>query len=313
MLYLKSLLQAEGVFKALGTPTRLKIMELIYSNPEMSMNDLADALGITNGAISTHVAKLEDAGLVSIQAVSGKHGIMKLVKPNYHRLIIDMEAHSPQNTKHCYEDQIGIGLYASVDVHPTCGLATKDVIIGELDDPKTFSYPERFLAGILWIGWGSISYILPNRLRPGQRLDELDISFEISSECPEVNEDYPSDIHFDINGHSLGKWISPGDYGSRHGMISPAWWPPLLNQYGLLKTLIINREGTFIDGTHKISNTTIDDLKIDYNSSISFTFSVPYDTPNRGGMTLFGSSFGDYGQDISVKAFYTPRQDKVSD
>ena len=310
MLYLKSLSQAEEIFKALGAPTRLKIMELIYSEKEMSMNDLADALGLTNGAISIHVAKLEAAGLVSIQAVSGKHGIMKIVRPNYHRMIIDMEMHSPKNDKSYYEDQIGIGLYASIDVHPTCGLATKDVIIGELDDPKTFSYPERFLAGILWIGWGSISYMLPNRLRPGQKLEELQISFELSSECPEVNEDYPSDIHFNINGHDLGKWISPGDYGSRHGMISPAWWPPLLNQYGLLKTLIINSAGTFIDGTHMISTTTIDDLQIDYNSSIMFTFSVPYDTPNRGGMTLFGSCFGDYGQDIVVKAFYTSPQDK---
>ena len=152
MLYLKSLSQAEEIFKALGAPTRLKIMELIYSEKEMSMNDLADALGLTNGAISIHVAKLEAAGLVSIQAVSGKHGIMKIVRPNYHRMIIDMEMHSPKNDKSYYEDQIGIGLYASIDVHPTCGLATKDVIIGELDDPKTFSYPERFLAGILWIG-----------------------------------------------------------------------------------------------------------------------------------------------------------------
>ncbi|MCR5743143.1 MAG: winged helix-turn-helix transcriptional regulator [Lachnospiraceae bacterium] len=305
MLYLHSLSEAEEVFKALSTPARIKIMELVYANDNMSMNDLADALGLTNGAVSIHVAKLEAAGLVSIQAVSGKHGIMKLVKPNYGRLIIDMNPNSRRVQKNVYEDSISIGLYSSVDVHPTCGLATKDTIIGELDDPKTFSYPERFQAGILWIGWGSVSYMLPNRLRPGQRLEELQISFEISSECPEINEDYPSDIHFRINDRSLGKWISPGDYGARHGMISPSWWPPLLNQYGLLKTLIINSEGTFMDGTRRISDVTIRDLNIDYNSNITLTFSVPADTPNRGGMTLFGSTFGDYAQDIVVKAFYS--------
>ncbi len=102
----------------------------------------------------------------------------------------------------------------------------------------------------------------------------------------------------------MGKWISPGDFGSRKGILSPYWWPELLNQYGLLKTLIVNSEGTFIDGTHRISRTTIQDLHLDYNSSIDLTFSVPRDTANCGGLTLFGGDFGDYKQDIRVKAYY---------
>ena len=306
MLYLHSLYEAEEIFKALSTPMRIKLMELIYNSDGLSMNDIADQLRLTNGAVSMHVSKLEAAGLVSIQAISGKHGVMKIVRPKYNRLMVDMAPSNHSSTGlPFYEDSIRVGLYTQADVHPTCGLATKDTIIGELDDPRTFSYPERFDAGILWIAWGSISYTLPNRLRAGQRLCELQISFEISSECPEVNEDYPSDIHFYINDRYLGKWISPGDYGSRHGLISPAWWPPLLNQYGLLKTLIINSEGTFIDGTHRIGDTTIEDLAIDYNSAISLRFSVPKDTVNCGGMTLFGAQFGDYGQDITVKAYYS--------
>ncbi len=306
MLYLQSFKEAEEVFKALSTPMRLRIMELIYEN-EMSMNDLAEALELTNSAISLHVSKLESAGLVMIRTTSGKRGIMKIVQPVYSRLIVDM---APQSKpRHCYQDEICVGHFSSCDVHPTCGIATAHNIIGELDDPKVFSYPERFRAGILWIGWGSVSYTLPNRLNAGQTLRELQISFEISSECPEVNEDYPSDIYFDINGVPLGKWISPGDYGARKGILSPPWWPELLNQYGLLKTLIINSEGTFIDGTHRISRRTIDDLHIDYNSSITFTLSVPRDTANCGGMTLFGEEFGDYNQNIRVKAYYdNPKQ-----
>lgn len=303
MLYLRSLQEAEEIFKALSTPMRLRIMELIYENNQMSMNDLAEALELTNSAISLHVSKLESAGLVAIHTMSGKRGIMKIVQPVYSRLIIDM---APQDKpKHCYEDQISVGHYTSIDAHPTCGLATSANIIGELDNPKTFSYPERFNAGILWIAYGSITYNLPNRLSAGQTLTELQISFEISSECPEVNEDYPSDIYFDINGTPVGKWISPGDYGARKGILSPIWWPELLNQYGLLKTLIINSEGTFIDGTKRISKTTLQDLQIDYNSTINLTFSVPKDTANCGGLTLFGEDFGDYNQSIKVKAYYT--------
>ena len=58
-------------------------------------------------------------------------------------------------------------------------------------------------------------------------------------------------------------------------MLSPIWWPEALNQYGLLKTLVINDAGTFMDGTYKLSGTTIQDLHLDYNSDINLTFSVP--------------------------------------
>ncbi len=302
MLYLHSLEEADEIFKALSTPMRLKIMQLIYENKNLSMNDLAEALDLTNSAISLHVSKLESAGLVAIQTTSGKRGIRKIVTPLHDKLIVDLAPH--EASKPCYRDEIAVGHFTAIDAHPTCGLATPSTIIGELDDPRTFSYPERFNAGVLWFGYGSITYNLPNRLRAGQTVSEIQISFEISSECPNVNEDYPSDIYFSINQIMLGKWISPGDYGARKGIVSPSWWPSLLNQYGLLKTLIINKEGSFIDGTHKISDVTIDDLKIQYNSTIDLKFSVPKDTVNCGGLTLFGSEFGDYAQNIVVNIYY---------
>lgn len=304
MYYLHSLAEAEEIFKALSTPMRLRIMELICEDNHLSMNDLAEKLGLTNSAISMHVSKLEAAGLVSIQTASGKRGVMKVVRPKYQRLIIDMNS-KPENTKKsCYTDDIAIGHYIHADVHPTCGLATSGNLIGDLDNPKVFSYPERFKAEMLWIGYGSITYNLPNRIKSGQKLTEIQISFEISSECPQINEDYPSDIYFEINGIPLGSWISPGDFGNRRGMLCPNWWPSDLNQYGLLKTLIINDAGTFMDGTHKLSGVTIQDLGIDYNSDVNFTFKVPRDTANCGGLTLFGESYGDYSQNIQVKFYY---------
>ncbi len=302
MLYLRSLEEAEEVLKALSTPMRLKIMDMIYENENLSMNDLAEALGLTNGAISMNVSKLEEAGLVKIKTMAGKRGAMKIVRPRYQKLMIDMapEREAPK----CYTDDIRIGYYTSCQVSPTCGISTASAIIGALDDTRVFSFPERFQAGILWFASGYVEYNLPNHLQAGQTPTELQVSFEISSECPEYNEDYPSDIHFSINGIKLGMWISPGDYGGRKGYVSPVWWPTLLNQYGLLKNLIINSEGTFIDGTHRISNVTIEDLKIDYNSTINLRFEVPKDTANCGGLTLFGSEFGDYNQAIKVKMIY---------
>lgn len=59
-----------------------------------------------------------------------------------------------------------------------------------------------------------------------------------------------------------------------------------------------------MDGSSKISDTTIQDLQIQYNSPILLRFAVPKDTPNVGGCTLFGAGFGDYHQAIRVKAYY---------
>lgn len=302
MLYLASLQEAAPVIKALGAPMRMRILEMVYDTPGMSMNELALALGLTNSAITMHVSKLAETGLVQIESTSGKRGTAKKISPCYERLVIDM-APAKEET-HFYQDDIRIGCFTACSIAPTCGLATSEQVIGAMDDVKTFTFPEHFDAGILWFTSGYVEYGLPNHLQAGQRLTQLHISFEISSEYPGVNEDYPSDIHFSINGKPLGVWVSPGDYGSRRGYVSPSWWPENLNQYGLLKNLMIRQDGTYMDGGQKLSDVTIDDLALDYNSLISFRIEVPRDTANCGGCTLFGEQFGDYNQGIVVKAFY---------
>lgn len=302
MLHLTSLDEAETVFKALSTPMRLEIMKMIYKNNSLSMNDIARTLGLTNSAISLHVSKLVEAGLVQIQTASGKRGTMKLVQPCYKRLVIDLEP--PMEPEAFYLDHIKVGCFTSCSVTPTCGLATGVKVIGSFDDTKAFTFPEHFDAGILWFTSGYVEYGLPNHLKPGQALKELQISFEISSECPGYNEDYPSDIYFSINGIPLGMWVSPGDYGARRGFLSPVWWPESCNQYGLLKTLIVNSQGTFMDGSNQLSEVTVEELSLDYNSLMTFRIEVPRETANCGGCTLFGENFGDHNQAIRVKAFY---------
>lgn len=304
MLYLSTLEEAQDAIKALSAPMRMEIMKIVSKTPGVSMNYLARTLGLTNSAITMHINKLTGAGLVKTETASGKHGTMKLVSPCHDRIIIDMLPCKEHIAQDFYLDDIKIGCFTACSVTPTCGLSTPERLIGALDDIKAFTFPEHFDAGILWFTSGYVEYGLPNHLLAGQHLKELQISFEISSEYPGFNPDYPSDIHFSLNGVSLGVWVSPGDYGGRRGHISPAWWPAELNQYGLLKTLIINREGTFMDGGQKLSAVTIDQLAIDYNSLLTFRIEVPEDTANCGGCTLFGERFGDYNQAIRVKAFY---------
>lgn len=301
MLYLSSLEDAGKVCKALSADMRLEILKLLYEQPEQSMNDLATTLGLTNSAITMHVGKLEEVGLVKIRKVAGKRGTMKLVSPCHERLIFDLSSGPFGATS--FQDDVKIGYFTACNVAPSCGMAAPSKLIGAVDDSSAFTFPEHFNADILWFSRGFVEYGLPNHLVAGQTLQELRISFEISSECPGYNDNYPSDIYFSINGVLLGFWESPGDFGSRTGYLSPGWWPRTYNQYGLLKTLVINDRGTFMDNTDKLSDVCLKDLKIDAGSLITLRLEVPKDAAHCGGLTLFGEHFGDYRQSIRVQTF----------
>lgn len=302
MLHFNSMEDASEVFKALSAPMRIKIMEILYEDGDKSLNDLANILNLTNSAISLHIKKLQEVGLIDIHTMSGKRGSMKICKPIHDMMIVNLRLQKLDILS--YQDEISIGCYSNCLAVPTCGISTTNKIIGEFDDPRYFQFPEHFQASILWFSSGFIEYNLPNHLTAGQKLTEIQISFEISSESPGFNENYPSDIHFSINDINLGYWVSPGDFGARRGRFTPDWWPKICNQYGRLKTLTINSDGTFIDGGYKISNVNITDLNIDYTSMISFKFEVPTDTKNVGGFTIFGKDFGDYNQGIKLQTFY---------
>ena len=310
MLHFENMNDALKTFKALSAPIRIEIMKILYAEKDCNLNDIAKRLGLTNSAISLHVRQLEQSGLIEVHTTSGKRGSMKLCKPKYDMLVVDMAPKGGEALS--YTDDIEIGYYSGCKVNPTCGIATHTQIIGEFDDPRYFSYPERFQAAVLWMGSGFIEYNLPNRLKPLETLTEFQISFELSSECPGICEDYPSDIHFSVNGIPLGFWISPGDFGARRGRFSPDWWNTNVNHYGLLKTLTVNREGTFIDGGNRISSVTVEELGINHQSPIVFRFSVPEDAVNCGGLTLFGSGFGDYNQPIRLRLSYHSQRQNLN-
>lgn len=310
MLHYENMTDALEVFKALSAPVRLEILRILYEDTDTNLNTLAQRLGLTNSAISLHIRQLEAAGLIEVHTTSGKRGSMKICKPRHDMLVVNLAPKTGGEL--CYTDDIEIGYYSDCKINPTCGIATENQIIGEFDDPRYFSYPKRFQAGILWMGSGYIEYNLPNQLKPREELTEFQLSFEISSECPGSCDDYPSDIYFSVNGISLGFWISPGDFGGRRGRFTPEWWNTGVNHYGLLKTLTVNDEGTFIDG-NRISEVTVQDLKLNYQTPIAFRFTVPEDAQHCGGLTLFGSGFGDYNQPLRLKLSYTTERNGKTD
>lgn len=303
MLHIENLSDGLELYKALGSEIRLEIIRLLRANQGMNMNELAAKLRITNGALTGHIKKLESCGIVRISSESASHGNQKICSVHVDKILIDVDsAEAPENL---YQTTLRIGHYSNHNVYPTCGLATATSMIGEVDDPRYFSHPDRYNADILWFTHGFIEYDIPNFIPPQQEITELMLSFEISSEAPGVNSNWPSDISFYLNGTHIGDWTSPGDYGDVPGIFTPDWWYPNWNQYGLLKLLVINRYGTFIDG-HKISETTIREFSLTSTSTMQLRLAVEEDAAHVGGLTLFGKAFGNYAQDINVSIGYKP-------
>lgn len=307
MLHVKNLDEGLEIFKALGSELRINIIKLLQENHEMNMNELATSLGITNGALTSHIKKLEESGIIQVMTDRRSHGNQKVCKVAVDKIVVDVESEENEEDQNIYNTEVKVGHYSDYDVYPTCGLATSQAIVGEVDDPRYFSHPDRINAGILWFTKGYIEYMIPNLLPSATKIDQITVSLEISSEAPGINNDWPSDISILLNDVKIGTWTSPGDYGDVQGIFTPDWWFPNWNQYGLLKMIVINKKGTFVDGL-KISNVTINEFNLDYKSTVRFKFEIEEDAKNVGGITIFGSEFGNYNQDIKVRIAYSPME-----
>ncbi len=301
MLHVHNLQEGLPLFKCLSSPLRVAILELLHQEGPKSMTDIAERVGVTAGALTPHIKTLSDSNLLTISLASGKHGLQRICSANECRILVD-PTQAARNAN-VYETEIDVGQYTRYEAFPTCGLATKEHMIGIEDDPRQFSSQERVNAGIIWIGQGYFEYVLHNFLQPNQQLIELQISMELASEAPGSSEDWPSDIHFHLNGSFLCHWTSPADFGRVRGIYTPNWWNRTWNQYGLFKLLSIDSTGTYIDGL-KRSDVTLSDLSISHNAPLAFRIGVPKDAQNVGGLTLYGRGFGNYDQGIKVRMHY---------
>jgi predicted transcriptional regulator len=300
MIYIKDLRSGLNIFKALGSEIRIEILELLAKHQSLNLNDLATKLQLTNGAITMHIKKLEESGLIEITTAVGKHGIQKICFLNEEKLMVDLRS---KDTENLYEVEIKVGHYSNYQALPTCGLATKDSIIGDFDDPRYFADPQRIDSQIIWLTEGFLEYKIPNYIKANQSFKEIQFSMELGSEAPGHNDNYPSDIYFYVNNIEVGSWTSPGDFGETRGQFNPDWWPPHLNQYGMLKLIRINEDGSFIDGC-RISDITLEDISLDHRSDITLRIEVGEKSKNRRGLTIFGKHFGNYNQDLLVRVLY---------
>ena len=289
--------------RALGSPVRMQMMRILTKRRAINLNELAKELNLTNGAITPHIKTLHEAGIIEIENISGKRGLMKSCRLKENKFMLDFQQEAEYQNKQQYQTELPVGSYTRYNVSPTCCIASTERIIGEVDDNRYFDDPSRTEAGILWFCKGFVEYRIPNYLKSTSTITELQISFEISSEAPGVCEDWPSDIYFYFNDTCLGYWTSPGDFSTPKGIYTPDWWFPNWNQYGLLKLLSVNETGTYIDG-RKISDVKLSELNLNHTSPMALRFEIPDTAENIGGLTIFGKGFGNYNQDIKARVIY---------
>ena len=289
--------EATEICKALGNDQRMKIARVLSEGPK-NVNDLAEILDTPFSTTSLNVKKLEDSGLITTEMVPGR-GSQKVSYKRYDRIIIDLVEETPK-VEDAIIYELEVSEYVHCKVEPTCGLVSETGIIHINDDPRSFYEPGRKDAQLIWFRSGFVEYQFPNRTPYGVKVEEISFSVELCSEAPNHKLDWPSDITCWINERDIGYWTSPGDFGGERGFLTPSWWPINYTQFGLLKTWKVNKDGSFIDGV-KISSTTIDELKVEEQPYVSLKLGVKENSTNKGGVNIFGSKFGNYGQGIIMK------------
>lgn len=280
-----------------SSQTRVRMIELLSEQP-MNIKSLSEALDIKSPIVTRHIHMLEEAGIVRCESVAGKRGMQKICHLQLAHATLLFKGAPAADVARRYSVSIPVGHYSSCQVKPTCGLASESRMIGMCDDPRYFADPEHVGARVLWFGSGFVEYRIPNYMVNNEVPESLEISMEICSETPCAVNHLPSDIAFSINGAGIGIWTYPGDFGSTRGLYTPEWWHKNI-QHGLIKTIRINRQGSYIDGI-RVSDITIDRLMLAYDKEILFRISCSAAAKNCGGVTLFGKGFGNYNQDIDV-------------
>ncbi len=305
MLHLHSLDQSLPIFQALSSSLRARMLMLLSSRGPMTLKEISDSMQLPASTVNPHMQKLLDCHLVYAEPVPSRNHFRYHVGASG-PISIDFSAAA--NPCQEFQAEIPIGQYSDVAVSPTCGLATASAFLGRIDEPRYFTHPFHHEAEILWFTTGYIEYFLPNYIQRRSYVESIELSFEIASEAPQYNNDWPSDITFSLNGQQLGVWTSPGDYGDHKGKNNPDWWYPFINQYGLLKTLTLNQDGCFLDGD-PLSSVTCRDLNLTDQSILRFRMEVKEDAAHPGGLTLFGKSFGDHSQGILVTIRYSASEE----
>lgn len=284
--------------KALASLPRWRILQVL-SEGSRTVVEVSQDLDMPLSTAAAQIKILEDAGFVRTELQPASHGLQKVCFRTYDSLLLQLP-YMPSQKGNSIEMSMPVGAYTRFEVAATCGLASPTSLIGYLDDPLSFYEPKRVEAGLLWFRSGYVEYTFPNRLQKSVRLNSIVVSAEICSEAPLHNDNWPSDVTLWINDVEIGTWTCPGDFGGQRGRLTPEWWDSKDSQFGVLKRWTVNSEGAFIDG-YPLSKVTLHGLEVTGQPMIKMRLGVKADARHVGGLNIFGSTFGNYPQDLTLR------------
>lgn len=291
-----------SVCKALSHPLRIKLLYQLLKAPR-SVIELAKSNGMTNSTILFHLRILEKANLAVCKTKPNKKGKTLVFYINFSEIKINTL--SNVNTPVKVETQsIGVGNYIYCKPEQYIRFSTDERFI-VFDNIDAYN-PVRFDAKLICIDNGEVCYAFSNAFTQKGNVEKLEFSLELSSESPYYSNDWKSEIIFTVCGIDVATYLSPGDFGGKRGKLTPIWWDDRYSQYGLLVTLEIKSDGVYLNNT-KVNN-RIKLSSIPLTESDKLTFSIRTDKSRKyaGGFNIFGKTFGNYAQDILLKANYIP-------
>lgn len=303
-LDLSDIPKAAKIHKALASELRLQILRVGLSGG-YCVGEIAEMLHIPASTAALNVRVLEEAGLIITEQRPGTRGMAKvcnkLIDSVNTELVDPLSVEQVQDQYASYS--LPIGSYCDCRPYEYCGMLSETGTIGKINHAQSFFEPERLKAQLIWFRYGYLEYRISTLELMGMDPTSLRISFEACSEVANYNMDWPSDIYVSVNGCELGVWTSPGDLGDRRGLITPQWWNLGATQYGLLKTWLVDEDGTTLDGV-PVGRHRIDELHLADRDYFTVRIGIHKSAQNVGGMNLFGRAFGDHPQDIGVQIGY---------
>ncbi len=297
----RELIAAAG--KALSSTVRIDILNLIKTKP-LSLQEISRILKIPLSSTAMHIRCLEDARLIITESQPGIRGSMRVCTCGF--LSLHLEAYDKETdaVDNSFVYDMPVGSYYDFEAYPTCGLAGTEGIIDSFDNPVSFYSAERQNAQLIWFSRGFVEYRYPNKINKLLTLQELSFTLETGSEAPGYRESWPSDITFLINGHEAGTYTSPGDFGMRRGRLTPDIWPIGRSQYGLMVTVSLKPDGSYINGSLTNPDVTLKTAGLYDQAYISFEIRLKPDAVHPGGINIFGEKYGDYPQGICMRIVY---------
>lgn len=303
MLHIKKLNDGLELFKTLGSDVRMRIVQLLSERGEMNMNEIASALELTNGALTAHIRRLEECGIIQTVTECTGHGNQKLCSMKVDQILVSGRTEEVREV-HVKDAELQIGHFDAFTVKPPCGLCSVYRRIGRENDTHYFALPDRLQAGLLWFSEGYVEYRIPNMLSANQQIHQMMFYFEISSDQVGALPDSLAEIDFYLNERKIATWVTPPEFQWSKGIYTPAWWYGREKQFGLMKMIVLTRLNTYLDGL-KVSEVGLDDFTAEELHHLKLRLSVEKRGRYRGGAVLYGAGFGNYNQDIHVRVHYT--------